>query len=229
MLYDMLYDNVCSVDLTDAIAASRKEFESDCYLNDIRVMPGGPNEYEISTGKYTLCGVIDSEKKFIFTIKLIEQERGILIPAQRRDKKWLELHLDEYKDELGEWDQDKCLTPDSLSISRYMTARYRTYLATSAESGSRNQYFGANDIKARDKAIADNPALDGESEDDYFSRVADMQECQWLVPRYVKSPGYWDTHTKKVLLSDAQAAQGIWSYDCGDHEELVVFVFTGLW
>ena len=111
---------------------------------------------------------------------------------------------------------------DARGIAMEIAKQFSNFLSTKNSIS----YYDADEIAARDKTTSENPVLENEPEGDYFNRVAEMSDSGCLVPLYVTEPGFWDSSSEELLLSDIEKAKGIWSYQYNNWEQCVIAILN---
>jgi len=178
---------------------NRTEFLEFCAANDLSTVYAGRDWYEAEVnGKY-LCAVIVGYD--FATIKpLLENGSAYIASADIKEgNQWY-----------GHNGFSSIYSEDAAGVAREIATQYSVFLDAKDDT----TYYSAEDINERDKALADNPALPGETAEAHFERVSEVleEEDVCLPPLYVTTPGYWSSLREEVMLSEKDKTTGIWSF-----------------
>lgn len=187
---------------------TRNEFRDFCASHHLSTEDAGRDWYDAGVKGAYICTVISSPEEFAAVKLLIESDDAYLASADRKDgQSWFE-HFG-----YGQIHAD-----DAHGVEREMADQYDKLL----RSDDSVSHYSAEEIALRDKALTDNPALKGESEEEHIERVAEMQDHCWLTPLWVTEPGHWEG--RNLIFSEAEKNTGLWSYRYDNWEMRVILV-----
>lgn len=187
---------------------NRSDFRAFCDTHNLPTGDAGRDWYQAGLEGTYLCAIIRSEEDFAAIKPLLENSDAYLASAERKDgQAWFEHR-----------GYGNILADDANGVAREMASQYENFL-----SSKDTWYHGTEDIARRDKALADNHALDNEPKDEHFERVAKMQDDGWLTPAYVTEPG-WYENDGELLLSDNEIVAGLWAYRYDNWAQCVILV-----
>lgn len=191
---------------------NRTDFRAFCANHDLSTEDAGRDWHDAGFNCAYICAVIQDAEDFATVKPLLDNKDAYLASAERKQgQAWFE-HSG----------YGQIYANNANGVVREMADQYACFL----DSKDDIIYFKADDIACRDKALADNPMLEEESEDAHFQRVAEMQDDGWLAPRYVTEPGYWYCNSNNLLLSAAEITTGLWSYSYDNWEQRVILVLN---
>ena len=191
---------------------NRTDFRAFCAAHNLSTEDAGRDWYDASVNGAYICAVIHDGEDFSAIKQLLDNNNAYLVSAERKNG--------------NAWFKHRgcgniCADQDG-DVAREMASQYARFLSSKDDIICHSE----EDIARRDKALADNPALEDESEDAHFDRVAEMQDDGWLVPRYVTEPGYWDSNGGNLMLSDTETTTGLWSYRYDSWEQRVILILN---
>jgi hypothetical protein len=189
---------------------NRTDFRTFCNTHNLSTEDAGRDWYDAGVNGAYICTVIHDSEDFAAVKPLLENNEAYLASAERK-------HGHAWFKHRG---YGKIYADDANGVAREIADQYVRFL----ESQDDISYYSADDIARRDQALIDNPALNNESEDAHFERVAEMQDDGWLAPRYVNEPGHWSYNSGSLILSDTATTTGLWSYGYDNWEQRVILI-----
>ena len=191
---------------------NRTDFRTFCATHNLCTEDAGRDWHDAGVNGAYICAVIHDDEDFSAIKSLLDNDDAYLASAERKQgQAWFQHR-----------GYGKIYADDANSVGREMADQYARFLSSKDDIS----YYSAEDIARRDKALTDNPALEDESEDAHFQRVAEMQDDGWLTPRYVTEPGHWACNGSNLMLSDAESTSGLWSYSYDNWEQRVILILN---
>ncbi|MDK2126242.1 hypothetical protein [Parachitinimonas caeni] len=191
---------------------NRADFRAFCATHNLSIEDAGRDWHDAGVKGAYLCAVLRDDEDFARIKPLLDNDDAYLASAERSlGQRWFEHH-----------GYGHIYADDAAGVARAMSEQYARLLASKDDIS----HFSADDIAKRDMAFVDNPACEGESEDEHFERIVELQDDGWLVPRFVTEPGYWCCTRNSLMLSDAEVAAGLWSYSYDSWEQCVILILN---
>lgn len=190
---------------------NRTDFRAFCATNNLSTEDAGRDWHDAGVNGAYICAVIHDDEDFAAIKPLLDNDDAYLASAERK-------HGHAWFEHRG---YGQIYADDAGSVAREMANQYARFLSSKDDIS----YYSAEDIARRDKALAENPTFEDETEDAHFERVAEMQDDGWLAPRYVTEPGHWDANGGDLMLSDTETTTGLWSYSYDNWEQRVILIF----
>jgi hypothetical protein len=192
---------------------NRIDFSAFCAAHNLSTEDAGRDWHDAGIRGGFLCAVIRDSDDFAAVKPLLDNNQAYLASSERK-------HGNGWFNHNG---YGQIYADDASDVALEMADQYARFLG----SKENISYYSVQDIARRDKALADNPALEDEWEDDHFERVTEMQNDGWLAPLYVTEPGYWDCNGQDLLLSETEeTTTGVWSYSYDNWEQCVILVLN---
>jgi hypothetical protein len=191
---------------------NRTEFRAFCATQNLSTSAAGRDWHDAGVKGAYICAVIHNDEDYAAIKPLLDNKDAYLAIAERKSgQDWFE-----------HYGYGHIYADDARGVSLEMAENYHDFLWS--EAGDITHYC-EEEIALRDKALAENPALKDESEDDHFERVSEIQDDGWLVPLYVTEPGHWVVGGG-LIFSDAERDAGIWSYSYDNWKMCVILVLN---
>lgn len=178
---------------------NRSDFLDFCAANDLTVGENGEYVY----------AVIRGEDCFAAAQHLLESEDAWLVSAERKDGAWA----------FSINDHGRIYEDQAKDVAAAMADEYARVL----DETDNVTYVSAESLALRDRLMEENPAMEGEDEDEYLRRLEDLAKHEWVFTREINEAGFWDADYN-LIVSAADLDAGIWSYDYDNWEQKVLLV-----
>lgn len=190
-------------------------FAEFCQQHNLEKAFAGTDSFRAVVCEQYICAVLSSAENFEAAKPLLDSQAAYLAFGYRkRGSAYFDYQPTQ---------RMQVLASNSIDAARALSNKHADNLA----QNDNVIYYHAEDLERRDAAIAGNPRELGESDQDYFERLADVCDSGTIADLYVNEPGYWDcTAPETALLTDKQLTEGMWHAEYDGEELRILLILT---